>query len=102
MQTFPTFCTLTKDWCSHRGKLYPAGTTFKRNKSSSFPNRIDGPGHWYEFKIPAAAAFPHWAGSFGFVFIPDKVFFLPTEEELTLRETRKKLREDHMKSYELL
>ena len=102
MQTYPTFCTLTKDWWSHRGKLYPAGTTFKRNKTSRLPDRIDIPGHWFEFKIPADLPFPYLAGSFGFVFIPDRVFLLPTEEELVLREARKKLREKHMKSYELL
>ena len=101
MQTYPIFCTLKKDWVSHRGKVYPAGTTFKRNtKTSTYPDRPDGPGLWYEFKIPKGLPFPHQGGAFGFLFIPNKIFLLLTEEEKFLRNIRNKLREEHMKSYE--
>jgi len=103
MQTYPTLCILKKDWVSHRGKTYPAGTTFTRNKNSpTFSNRPDSPGHWYDFRIPTGLPFPHQGGAFGFLFIPNRIFFLLTEEEKLLRDARNKLKEEHMKYYEHL
>ena len=93
MQTYPTFCTLTKDWVSHNGRLYHSGTTFKKS-TEDYPGNH---GHWYEFKAPLNLPLPYAAGSFGFVFIPNVVFLKLTEKEKQLRESREKQRKEHFK-----
>jgi|LWDU01.1.fsa_nt_gi hypothetical protein len=94
MQTYPTFCTLTKNWISHRGNLYHTGTTFKRIQNSKYPDGSNQPGDWYEFKTPETLPLPY-APSFGIVYIPHTVFLKFTEERKVLEELRKKEREDH-------
>jgi hypothetical protein len=76
--------TLKKPWQSPRGRLYPAGTVFSKNKTINSEN---GSGVWYDFAIPN--------GSYGLVLIPDSVFKIPTEHDLKLRQLRKKMVEDH-------
>jgi len=78
--------TLKKPWRSHRGKLYPAGTTFK------FVRRfLETDSVLYEFNVPG--------DRYGVVVFPNKSFAKLTPEEKALREQRRKAYEDHMKNY---
>jgi len=78
--------TLKKPWRSHRGKLYPAGTTFKLNKRLA---GIDS--GIYDFVIPGECH--------GFVVLPNKIFQQLTEDEKMLKSLRRQAAEEHMKSY---
>ena len=99
MQTYPTSCTLIKDWVSHRGKLYCAGTMFRRDFDLSSQSRPDEPGHWYRFETPKNLPLPY-ASCFGFVYIPNRIFMRPTKEEIEIRKEREKYREKHFKKQE--
>ena len=78
--------TLKKPWRTHKGKVYPAGTTFIFVKKF-----IEIESALYDFVIPGEC--------YGLVVIPDKVFRKLTSEERELRERRRKDYEDHMKKY---
>ena len=75
---------LKKPWKSPRGKIYPAGSTFeliKRNKETSCSI--------YNFEAPGVG--------YGWVVFPDKIFKKLTEEEVSLREIRRKMVEEHIR-----
>ena len=78
--------TLKKPWRSPRGNLYPAGTTFTKSKTQTFPE-IDST--WYDFVIPGR--------SYGIVLISDKIHKILTKELKELKELRKKQQEEHMR-----
>lgn len=88
MQTYPTFCVLTKDWISHRHKKYPAGTTFRKNTNIPSPKESQ----WYDFVIPGLM--------YGIVLIPYRIFFKLTESEMLMRKERERVRKEHMMNYE--
>ncbi len=78
--------TLKKPWKSHRGKIYPIGTTFR------FVKRFPGlESAMYDFNIPGKL--------YGFVVLPDKLFKQLTPEEVQVKERRRRDFEDHMKRY---
>ena len=78
---------LKKDWRSHRCKLYPSGSTFRRNTEIQCSRE----GHWYDFRIPGE--------SYGSVFIPNKVFFKLTDAEKRIKEERRALVQAHIDHY---
>lgn len=78
--------TLKKPWRSPRGRLYPAGTTFKLIERN--PVNFSS---IYDFNAPGTG--------YGWVVLPDKIFRQATEEERLLKENRRKIREEHLRSY---
>ena len=78
--------TLKKPWRSHRGKIYPKGTTFSFVKN--FPEIKTS---LYDFKVPGKC--------YGIMVIPDRVFRQLSPEEKELKALRKKALEDHIKNY---
>jgi hypothetical protein len=99
MQTYPIFCTLTKDWISHRGHLYHSGTTFKRVRKKQHPPGSGHPGDWYEFESPKKLPLPY-TPSYGIVFIPHSIFLKFTKEREEMEKHRSKERKEHMKKTE--
>ena len=77
---------LKKPWRSHKGKLYPAGTTFVLEERF-----LQSKSSLYSFDIPGEC--------YGLTVIPDKVFLQLTLEEKAIRERRKKAYEEHMKKW---
>jgi len=75
---------LKKPWKSHKGKVYPPGTTFELDEV--YPNSDSA---LYKYVVPNVC--------YGFLVIPNKVYKLLTEEEIERREKHKKAYEDHMK-----
>ncbi len=76
--------TLTKPWRSHRGKLYPVGSTFK------FVRRlVEIDSAIYDFNAPGYG--------YGWVVLPNKIFKQLTEEEKRIKEFRKKAVEEHLR-----
>ena len=66
----PTVFILKKDWHSHRGKLYHAGTVFTKVKHNEFPIDPETPGSWYNFQAPKGVPLPYVSKAFGCVYIP--------------------------------
>ena len=75
---------LKKEWTCPRGKIYPAGTTFKISSRIGELNL-----GVYEFIIPGKST--------GSVVFSDKIFKQLTKEELDLKRLRDELREEHIR-----
>ena len=76
--------TLKKPWRSHRGKLYPSGSTFKLDKRLE---EVDSA--IYNFNAPGVG--------YGIVVLPNDIFKILTEEEENIRKLRKKMIDEHIK-----
>jgi len=75
---------LKKPWRSPRGKLYPEGSTFK------FVRRLpDIDSAIYDFKSPGYG--------YGWIVLSNKIFKPLTKEEKIIKESRRKMIEEHMK-----
>ena len=77
---------LKKPWRSHKGKLYPIGTTFVLEE-----RYLQSKSALYRFDIPGEC--------YGLTVIPDKIFLQLTPEEKALKLRRKKAYEDHVKKW---
>jgi len=77
---------LKKDWRSPKGKLYPSGSYFEKDKN--LHSYIDMT--WYNFIIPGE--------SYGIVLLPDSLLRLPTQEEIEIKKTRQKLIDEHIEA----
>ena len=77
--------TLTKSWRSHRGKLYPPGTTFKLVK-----RLLEVDSAIYDFVIPDEC--------YGLIVLPNKIFKQLTDEEKKIKDSRAKAREEHLRA----
>jgi len=78
--------TLKKPWKSHRGKIYPAGTTFKLAKIFR-----DTESALYDFIIPGEC--------YGLVVFPNRIFIRPTKKELEIKNRRKREYEEHIRKH---
>ena len=79
--------TLKKPWKSHRGKVYPIGTTFELAEVY-----LSSDSALYKYVVPNVC--------YGFVVIPNKVYKPLTKEEIEKRERQRKAYEEHMKIYD--
>ena len=75
---------LKKPWKSPRGRVYPEGSTFKLVRRDP-----DSACSIYDFRAPGIGH--------GWVVFPDKIFKKLTEEEIYLRDIRKKMIEEHIR-----
>ena len=69
MYNYPTWCKLKTSWRSHRGKLFPAGTVFKKNKEIEIIEYSNTPGCWYLFQTPIGFPYSYMRGLKGMIFV---------------------------------
>lgn len=83
--------TLKKTWISPRGKFYPPGSVFKEVSRTC---RCVNPGRWFYYTT--------LNGYFGYLFLPETFFEIPTDEQRLLRQKRQKELEEHLRKHNAL
>ena len=76
--------TLKKPWRSHRGKLYPSGSTFELSKRLEDINSSI-----YNFSAPGIG--------YGIVVLPNRIFEILSEGERHIRKLRKEMIDEHIR-----